>query len=73
MAGGVHHARVGEDVVPGLEWFRRGGEVSERQWADVLGVFRASGALDRRYMEEGARELGVSDLLTQTLAEAENR
>jgi hypothetical protein len=36
-------------VLAKLEWFRRGGEVSERQWADVLGVLRASGAsLDRR-------------------------
>jgi hypothetical protein len=62
-----------EDVVLAkLEWFRRGGEVSERQWADVLGVLRASrSALDRRYLEEGARELGVTDLLARALVEAE--
>jgi hypothetical protein len=64
-----------EDVVLAkLEWFRRGGEVSERQWADVLGVLRASGAsLDRQYLEDGARELAVPDLLARARAEAEDR
>ncbi len=62
-----------EDIVLAkVEWFRRGGEVSERQWADVLGVLRASrSSLDRRYMEEGARELGVADLVARALVEAE--
>jgi hypothetical protein len=60
-----------EDVVLAkLEWFRRGGETSDRQWADVLGVLRAGGAsLDRRYLEDGARELAVADLLARALAE----
>ncbi len=64
-----------EDVVLAkLEWFRRGGEVSERQWTDVLGVLRASGtSLDRQYLEGGASELGVSDLLARALAETERR
>ena len=64
-----------EDIVLAkLEWFRREGEVSERQWADVLGVLQASGAsIDRRYLEDGAGELGVSDLLARALAEAEDR
>jgi hypothetical protein len=62
-----------EDIVLAkLEWFRRGGEVSERQWADVLGVLRASRlSLDRRYMEDGARELEVTDLLARAVKEAE--
>ncbi|HVN32556.1 MAG TPA: hypothetical protein VMT45_11280 [Thermoanaerobaculaceae bacterium] len=62
-----------EDIVLAkLEWFRRGGEASERQWGDVLGVLRAGGSsLDRRYLEEGARELGVVDLLARALAEAD--
>jgi hypothetical protein len=62
-----------EDIVLAkLKWFRRGGGVSERQWADVLGVLRASGSsLDRHYREDGARELEVADLLALALAEAE--
>jgi hypothetical protein len=61
-----------EDVVLAkLEWFRRGGETSERQWTDVLGVLRAGGAsLDQAYLEEGARELGVSDLLARAARES---
>ncbi|HSD29222.1 MAG TPA: hypothetical protein VLL75_18110 [Vicinamibacteria bacterium] len=64
-----------EDVVLAkLEWFRRGGEVSERQWTDVRGVLQASGAsLDRQYMQDGARELGLTDLLARALVEAEER
>jgi hypothetical protein len=63
-------ASAEDTVLAKLEWFRRGGEVSERQWTDVHGVQRASGAsLDRRYLGEGASELGVSDLLARALAE----
>ncbi|HVO13395.1 MAG TPA: hypothetical protein VMX54_21835 [Vicinamibacteria bacterium] len=61
-----------EDVVLAkLEWYRRGGETSARQWGDVLGVLRASGPrLDRRYLEDGALELGVADLLARALADS---
>lgn len=62
-----------EDVVLAkLEWYRRGGEVSERQWSDVSGVLRVSGsAIDRPYLRQNAIELGVGDLLDRALAEAD--
>jgi hypothetical protein len=62
-----------EDVILlKLEWFRAGGEVSDRQWGDVVGVIRVAGAgLDRRYLARWAPELGVSDLLDRALADAE--
>jgi hypothetical protein len=64
-------ASAEDTVLAKLEWFRRGGEVSERQWADVLGVLRASReSIDRAYLEDGAQELGVSDLLARALAGA---
>lgn len=64
-------ASAEDTILAKLEWFRRGGEVSERQWTDVLGVLRAGVAsLDRRYLEEGARELAVADLLERALGEA---
>lgn len=64
-------ASAEDTILAKLEWFRRGGEVSERQWTDVLGVLRAGAAsLDRRYLEEGARELAVDDLLERALGEA---
>lgn len=47
-----------------LRWFRLGGEVSDRQWRDVLAILRAQGAaLDDAYVTRGARLLGVEDLL----------
>ncbi|MGH7672070.1 MAG: hypothetical protein ACREMC_04165 [Gemmatimonadales bacterium] len=58
-------------VLRKLEWFRRGGEVSDRQWRDVVGVLRAQGArLDRRELAAWAERLGVSDLLARALRDA---
>ena len=44
-----------------LEWFRQGGELSERQWADIAGLLRVNSTLDDGYLLDGARELGVAD------------
>jgi hypothetical protein len=67
------HAYVtsAEDIVLAkLEWYRLGGETSERQWRDVLGVLKVqSGRLDREYMQRMATELGVADLLQGALEE----
>jgi hypothetical protein len=60
-----------EDIILAkLEWYpRRGGEVSERQWADVLGVMRVRRErLDLAYLRELAADLAVSDLLERALA-----
>lgn len=58
-------------VLRKLEWFRRGGEASERQWRDVIGVLRAQGErLDPGRMSSWAARLGVSDLLDRALREA---
>jgi hypothetical protein len=52
-----------------LEWFRMGGEVSERQWRDVLGVIKVQGnALDMGYLRSMAKEINVSDLLEQAIS-----
>ena len=62
-----------EDIVlRKLQWYRQGGEVSDRQWSDVLGCLTAQeGQLDLGYLEEWARKIGVHDLLAIALGEAE--
>lgn len=60
-----------EDVlVHKLWWYREGGEASERQWRDVLGIIGVQGArLDHALLAESAAELGVEDLLAKALVE----
>ena len=54
-----------------LEWYRRGGSVSDPQWRDVLGVLRAqAGRLDAARLTVAAEQLGVKDLLDQARREA---
>ena len=62
-----------EDVVLAkLEWYRLGGERSDRQWSDVIGVLRTSaGTIDRHYLERHARALGVFDLLEKAFNEVQ--
>jgi hypothetical protein len=60
-----------DTVLAKLEWFRKGGEVSERQWTDVRGVLQAGrGTLDLAYLRRGAAELGIDDLLDRALEDA---
>ena len=58
-------------VLRKLEWFRRGGETSDRQWRDVLGILRAQGTrLDGAELARWADGLGVADLLARALEQA---
>jgi hypothetical protein len=61
-----------EDVILyKLEWYRSGGEASERQWADVLGVIKVQAdALEGAYLLFWAKALGVEDLLRRAFNEA---
>jgi len=55
-------------VLRKLEWYRRGDELSERQWLDVLGILRTQGArLDREIMMTWSERLGVVDLLERAI------
>ena len=58
-----------EDIILAkLEWFRAGGETSERQWRDVLGVLRLQESrLDYDYLNEWAGQLEIQDLLQKAL------
>jgi len=54
-----------------LEWYKMGGEVSDRQWNDILGVLKVQGAhLDMAYLQHWAAVLNVTDLLERALVDA---
>jgi hypothetical protein len=58
-----------EDILlANLRWYRDGGEVSERQWSDVLGILAVQTVLDDPYLDSWAGQLGVADLLARARA-----
>jgi hypothetical protein len=61
-----------EDIVlRKLQWYRAGGEVSDRQWDDILNVLKNRGdSLDQRYFSSWAAKLGVGDLLERAMEDA---
>ena len=61
-----------EDVILSkLQWYETGGRVSERQWLDVLGVIKVQGnSLDRDYLSDWAKVLGVSESLKRAFRES---
>ncbi len=66
--------KTAEDtVLRKLLWYRDGGGVSERQWRDVVSLFRTQGdRLDREYLERWGADLGLTALLVQARSEAED-
>jgi hypothetical protein len=59
-------------VLRKLEWYRRGGGQSERQWRDVIGVLRLQAeAIDWAYVNGWAVRIGLVELLERARTEAE--
>jgi hypothetical protein len=53
-----------------LEWYRAGGENSERQWNDLRGMCKTKGKqLDMGYLRQWSARLRIDDLLQQLLGE----
>lgn len=73
VAAGRLYVHSPEDILlQKLRWYRRGGEVSDRQWRDILGIVRVQAErLDRSYAERGAVQLEVGDLFLRALRDAE--
>jgi len=62
-----------DTVIRKLLWYREGGEVSDRQWRDVVEVLRVSGdRLDDAYLTSWAERLGLSALLARARTDAAN-
>ena len=60
-----------DTILAKLEWYRMGGEVSDRQWRDIIGVLKTrEGELDLDYLRKWANELKVTDLLERALHES---
>jgi hypothetical protein len=60
-----------DTILAKLEWYRLGGEVSDRQWRDILGVIKTRvDRLDLIYLQKWAVELQVVDLLERAVREA---
>jgi hypothetical protein len=61
-------ASAEDTILAKLVWYHKGGQTSERQWSDILGVVRIqAGLLDRAYLQHWASELGVHDLLQRAI------
>lgn len=64
-------ATAEDTLLSKLEWFRAGGEVSENQWKDVVGILKVqAGNLDLAYLNHWARELHVDALFEKAFKEA---
>lgn len=57
-----------DTILAKLSWYRRGGEVSERQLTDAVGIIKVQNQrLDVSYLREWADQLNVRDLLEKVL------
>jgi len=69
----IYIASPEDNILAKLQWYRLGGEVSDRQWRDVLNVVRIQDErLDRTYLRRWASELGVADLLEEALNQGDS-
>lgn len=61
-----------DQVLRKLRWFRLGGEVSDRQWRDVLAILRVQGdGIDRAELVDAAEQLDLGDLARRAIADAD--
>jgi len=69
--GEIWMASAEDVILAKLHWFRKGGEVSEKQWRDVLGVLKVQGErLDFAYLESMTGRFGLADLLKRARDDA---
>ncbi|GAJ09056.1 unnamed protein product [marine sediment metagenome] len=53
-----------------LQWYSSGGQSSEQQWNDVLGVFAVQAEkLDFKYLKKWSSTLGINELLDKAISD----
>lgn len=68
---GIWVTSTEDQVLRKLDWFRRTGDSSDRQWRDVVGILRVNReSMDLTYLRESAAAVDLSDVLSEALAEA---
>lgn len=66
----VWFASPEDTILQKLDWFKKGNEISDRQWQDVLGILKVRGdTLDLAYLRTWAPSLGVTELLERALSQ----
>jgi len=61
-----------DQILRKLSWYRAGGEVSDRQWRDVIGILAVQqGRLDMESLRAVASDIHLSDLLERAIREAD--
>ena len=60
-----------DSLLSKLQWYRQGGEVSDRQWNDIGGILVQNPNLDWEYVNSWAARLGVTDLLEKARADSQ--
>jgi hypothetical protein len=60
-----------DTILSKLRWYRIGGELSEHQWRDVIGILKIrKGNLDIDYLRKWSAQLKVLDLFEKVLQDA---
>jgi hypothetical protein len=60
-----------DTILAKLEWYRLGGEQSDRQWRDILGIIKTrADALDLNYLRKWAADLQIAGLLERAWQES---
>jgi len=70
-AGDIYVHSAEDILLQKLMWYRLGGEVSDRQWRDILGIIAVQGdRLDRTFLQSTSRATGLDALLKRALNDA---
>ncbi len=60
-----------DTIINKLIWYKLGGEVSERQWLDVIGVIKVQGnSLDKSYLKDWSQKIQILGLLEKAFNES---